>query len=207
MICKGAAKINSGNIFCMVRDLCFAAGKWNKLHDDFISAGILKEKIDNFGRISEQSKQAVFCVALALHDAGISPDENRDDIALVASGQDCCREANRAYFEDYVENGRTLGRGNLFVNTLPTTPAAMAGIACGLHGPLYFCASGNAPYEEAEILLEGKEASGVVLVLEDNAKLAAFVFEKGGSGLQADRKPLIKLFQSFDYKECLTNSN
>jgi hypothetical protein len=184
MIYLGSGKIDSEKISGGIRRFSLPVSAWGKLYDDFIDAGILKEKIENFGRISEESKKTVFSVALALHDAGITLGERRRDIAVIISNQDCCQSANLAYFQDYAAHGRTIGRGNLFVSTLPTAPGAMAGIACGLHGPLYFCAFNaeeqiSPALEETKLLLESGEASEAVLVLSDSDALAAFVFGPG----------------------------
>lgn len=188
MVYLGSGKIDSANISGGGRRFSRKAGAWGKLYDDFIAAGILNEKIENFGRISEESKKTVFSVALALHDADIAAGERRKDIAVITSNQDCCQSANLAYFQDYAAHGRTSGRGNLFVSTLPTAPGAMAGIACGLHGPLYFCAFNtdgqiSPALEETKMLLGTGEASEAVLVLSDAAALAAFVFGPGPDNL------------------------
>ncbi|MDD5599827.1 MAG: hypothetical protein PHV82_17925, partial [Victivallaceae bacterium] len=135
MIYLGSGKIDSENILDGNRRFSSQINGWGRLYDDFIDAGILREKIENFGRASEESKKTVFSVALALYDADIAPGERRRDIAVIAANQDCCQSANLNYFKDYAAHGRTIGRGNLFVCTLPTAPGAMAGIACDLHGP------------------------------------------------------------------------
>jgi len=46
--------------------------------------------------------------------------------------------ANAAYFKDFVDCGRTMGRGNLFIYTLPSSPLAEASIHFGLQGPLLY---------------------------------------------------------------------
>ncbi|MDD5600103.1 MAG: hypothetical protein PHV82_19315, partial [Victivallaceae bacterium] len=96
--------------------------------------------------------------------------------------------ANLNYFKDYAAHGRTIGRGNLFVCTLPTAPGAMAGIACDLHGPQYFCAFNaneqiSPALKETRMLLESGEASEATLVLSDAETVAAFVFGPGEDNL------------------------
>ncbi|MFA6714719.1 MAG: hypothetical protein WC082_12155 [Victivallales bacterium] len=188
MIYLGSAKMDSENISDGNGRFSSQINGWGKLYDDFIDAGILKEKIENFGRISKESKRTVFSVALALHDASVASGECRKDIAVIAVNQDCCQNANLAYFQDYAAHGRTIGRGNLFVGTLPTAPGAMAGIACGLHGPQYFCAFNadeqiGPALKETKMLLESGEASEAVLILSDVEAVAAFVFGSGKDNL------------------------
>ena len=185
MICSGAGKIDTHSVSSAFKRFDAKLDNWNKLYDDFTAVGILGEKLSNFGRISKPSKQAIFSVAMALYDAGIALEaQERNDIAVIAGNKDCCLHANYAYFKDYVKHGRAIGRGNLFVNTLPTTPGAVAGIACGLHGMLYFFASSptkliSPALKEAEFLLESGAAAKVVLVMDDDANAAAFVLEPG----------------------------
>ena len=54
-------------------------------------------------------------------------------------------QSDLEYFRDYLEGGRTLSRGNLFIYTLPSSPLGEAAIHFGLLGPLLYAASeGNA---------------------------------------------------------------
>jgi 3-oxoacyl-[acyl-carrier-protein] synthase II len=107
--------------------------------------GIFAHPLRNAGRFDRTALLTCYAVALTLRDAGASYAEGRKlDIGLLGTNDDGCLEANAAYFNDYVACGRTLGRGNLFIYTLPSTPLAEAAIHFGLQGPLaYMSRPGN----------------------------------------------------------------
>ena len=97
----------------------------------------------NFGRFSAESRMAFHAIAHALEEAGLTPDGNgllRSRVGVIACDRAGSGAANRAYFSDYVGSGRVLGRGQLFVYTLPTSVAAECAIACRLTGPLLYVA-------------------------------------------------------------------
>ncbi len=132
----------------------------------------------NFGRFSAEARLAFSAVAQALGEAGITPDGNgvlryrdgaeRVRVGVVVFDRDGSDAANRTYFSDYVRAGRVLGRGQLFVYTLPTSVAAECAIACRLTGPLLYVAepdggSGGA-WRAARGLLADSLADRVVLL-------------------------------------------
>lgn len=95
--------------------------------------------VKNFGRFDRSSKFACISVALALKDAGISSEpDGKMNIGLLGTNQEGAVPANAAYFKDFVDCGRTLGRGNLFIYTLPSSPLAEVSIHFGLQGPLLY---------------------------------------------------------------------
>jgi len=49
--------------------------------------------------------------------------------------------SQRFVFLDYVQAGRKLGRGSLFIYTLPSSPLAEAAIHFGLQGPVLYIGS------------------------------------------------------------------
>ena len=68
---------------------------------------------------------------LAAWDAGGKLPENTGVLGWNGDG---CTAENLAYWRDYVGNGRTAGRGGLFVATLPTIPYCEAAIALNCRG-------------------------------------------------------------------------
>jgi 3-oxoacyl-[acyl-carrier-protein] synthase II len=105
---------------------------------------IFSHPFKNFGRLDTISKMTVFAVSLALQDAGIeySPIA-KQDIGIVGTNAEGSLRADVEYFRDYVESGRTLSRGNLFIYTLPSSPLGEAAIHFGLLGPVLFAADEN----------------------------------------------------------------
>src|SRR5574341_2368969 len=85
------------------------------------------------------------------------------------------------------ECGRTLGRGNLFIYTLPSSPLGEAAIHFGLQGPLFYAAEGRASlgmvFEiAAEMLLLGETEAILAGVAEHESALYAFL----GRGREAE---------------------
>ena len=102
-------------------------------------AKIFKYTVENFARFDQTSKLASIVTALAFYDAGIIYARGgKKDIGIVAANKDGSLAAQVAYFKDYIDNGRILGRGNLFIYTLPSSPLAEVAIHFGLSGPISY---------------------------------------------------------------------
>jgi 3-oxoacyl-[acyl-carrier-protein] synthase II len=129
--------------------------------------GIFSYPFRNYGRLDAVSRLTVSTVALALEDAAIGYEAgSRLDIGIIGTCHAGSLVSDSAYFRDYLENGRTLGRGNLFIYTLPTSPLAEAAIHFGLVGPLMFLA--DREHSFAEILTRAEEClvtTGVGMML------------------------------------------
>jgi hypothetical protein len=96
---------------------------------------------DNFGRLDGISKKVCYAVALTLKDAGLDyPFNEKLDIGIASTNTNGCLESDIRYFKDYCDNGRKLGRGNLFIYTLPSSPLSEAAIYFGLEGALFYMA-------------------------------------------------------------------
>ena len=128
----------------------------------------------NFSRFSPEVRLAFFAATRALEVAGIASAAGRR-IGIIACDRAGSERANFAYFDDYVRSGRVLGRGQLFVYTLPTSVAAECAIACRLTGPLLYVAGSGAPTRGAEAAARGLLADGLadaVLVLSSSPEVA-----------------------------------
>jgi 3-oxoacyl-[acyl-carrier-protein] synthase II len=103
---------------------------------------IFSHPFKNFGRLDAISKMTAFGASLALRDAGIeySPTD-KQDIGIVGTNAEGSLRSDIEYFRDYLESGRTLSRGNLFIYTLPSSPIGEAAIHFGLLGPVAYVAS------------------------------------------------------------------
>ena len=119
--------------------------RWTRKYSDLKSLSgqlhpeIFKYPIANFLRFDPISKLAAISIALALYDAKIIyAKEKKLDIGVLGTSDSGALEANLEYFNDYAANGRTLGRGNLFIYTLPSSPLAEAAIHFGLTGKLLY---------------------------------------------------------------------
>ena len=100
---------------------------------------IFRYPVENFFRFDAISKLSAISIALALFDAKMTywPGK-KQDISILGTSTSGALEANLAYFNDYIDNGRNLARGNLFIYTLPSSFLAEAAIHFGLTGKLLY---------------------------------------------------------------------
>ena len=94
-------------------------------------------KVRWFHTVSER-----YCLAsaLALKDAFESATEFRahaSEVGVLSLSCEGALQSNLEYFKDYIQSGRKLARGNLFIHTLPTSRLAEVAIAFGLKGPSF----------------------------------------------------------------------
>jgi 3-oxoacyl-[acyl-carrier-protein] synthase II len=95
----------------------------------------------NFARLDGVSRMTACAVALAMQDAVIEYAQTcKQDIGIIGTSSEGSLVSDIAYFKDYIDNGRTLSRGNLFIYTLPSSPLGEAAIHFGLVGPLLYAA-------------------------------------------------------------------
>lgn len=95
--------------------------------------------VKNFSRFDKLSKVTCCLIALALKDAGIKYyQERKQNIGIIGTNKKGCLNSNLAYFKDYLQAGRKLSRGNLFIYTLPSSSLAEAAIHFNLQGELIY---------------------------------------------------------------------
>lgn len=122
----------------------------------------------NFGRFPWTVRAAWGVAAMLLRQSAELPAEGqlKLNIGLVGTGFVPTQNLNRDFFQDYLESGRLLGRGNLFIYTLPTAALAEVSIAFGLTGPVLFCGCEQQPLanlcETADSLLKPQPAGSML---------------------------------------------
>jgi len=143
--------------------------------DGLAKSGIFSFSFKNFGRLDRISKLTCIAVALALKDAGISyTPQKGQDIGIVGSGASGSLQSDIDYFKDYLDCGRTLSRGNLFIYTLPSSPMGEAAIHFGLQGPLLYASAPENPLLTtltiaSEMVLSGETPAILAGMTEDCA--------------------------------------
>ena len=152
--------------------------------------GIFSQPFKNFGRLDVVSRMTVSAVALALQDAGIEySSAGKQDIGIIGTSCEGSLTSDTNYFRDFIENGRTLSRANLFIYTLPSSALGEAAIHFGLTGPLLYATGGDGSLaefldmaaemitaREAERVLVGKMAGKDVLYFVLDSKQEDTVF-------------------------------
>lgn len=144
--------------------------------------GCFAYPVKNLGRCDVTTKVTLCACALALQDAGVPCAEGqKSGIGLIGTHASASLEANRAYFFDYLQAGRVMGRGNLFIYTLPSSPLAEAAIHFGFQGPLVYVGSSGGGagelLETAACMMDDGMAPGMVAVMTDGREAMAFVLD------------------------------
>lgn len=149
---------------------------------------IFQVPVKNYGRFNAAAKLTCCACALAMSD---SEHPHRPDteaspgafhgrtIGILGSNRDGCLDSNVEYFKDYVDCGRTLSRGNLFIYTLPSSPLAEAAIHLGLTGPTLYIA-GPQPdaatiFRTAARMVAQGDADAMLAVQSNETEAACFV--------------------------------
>ena len=97
-------------------------------------ANFLGRPIKYLSRMTRECRACLCAAGLVMKTSGWL-DTPPGDIGLVGAGYEGCLIADQKYFHDYVTSGRSLGRGSLFIYTLPSSTLGEAAIAPGLTGP------------------------------------------------------------------------
>ncbi len=133
----------------------------------------------NFGR-SDLFSQAVFLSAASLLKEG-EYNLDPENTGLLAVNSYGALPVNLDYFQDYVENGRSLGRGNLFIYTLPTSALAETAIYWGYKGPLLYMSfrenSTDKTFAQVQSMIANKEAQTMMVFSGDTQYIESFLIQ------------------------------
>jgi hypothetical protein len=139
--------------------------------------------VKGFGKYDRVSQMTCCVAALAFYDAGMSYSEDRKrDIGILGTNSDGCLQSNLDFFNDFVKNGRTLGRANLFVYTLPSIPVAEAAIYFKCQGPLLYMGYSREPVasllrQSDRMILRG-ETTAMVAVRASEEDAQCFILRR-----------------------------
>ena len=98
------------------------------------TAEFLLPDLKNFGRMPTETRASITAATLAQGAAEWNLSRSTE-IGCLAASPDSSLRANRDYFFDYITAGRSLGRGNLFIYTLPTSTLGEIAIALNSSAP------------------------------------------------------------------------
>jgi len=167
---------------------CLGSGQapWKRPSPDLGSsdalAALVARPLKHYPRLALEWRYCLWAAGLALRATGW-PNGGQEEIGMVGAGHDGFLEADHRYFSDYVVNGRLIGRGNLFVLTLPTSALSEVAIALGLTGPTLYIRDDAAPVaamiRHGGELLEDGEADGVLAIWSDREAAACFALGHG----------------------------
>jgi len=130
--------------------------------EKLIAEKVLNALPKEYGRFTPDSRKILCLLAKTLKG-------KKGNIGIILVNDDYCVEDNLKYYKDFITAGARLGRANLFVYTLPTTPIAESAIYFGLTGPLFYL-GGNEDLRfvlaQAKIMVKSREAKGMVVVVK-----------------------------------------
>ena len=136
---------------------------------------VFRAPVKNYGRFDATSKLTCCACALALEDSGALEGPT----GIIGTSRNGCLESNRAYFKDYVDCGRTLSRGNLFIYTLPSSSLAEAAIHLGLTGPTLYVTSPEPDpallFDTAARMMSADDAGSMLAIQSNELEAICFV--------------------------------
>lgn len=169
---KGYGWIKEGQCGCKQKGLLWQYADLRSLCAQLLKDVVLAHSIENFGRFDAASRFVALSVALSLHDANIHyAKDKKQDIGILGTSPDGAFDPDLVYFRDYAGAGRKLGRGNLFIYTLPSSPLAESAIHFGLQGPMLYVRNLGKPEDyllvQAELMVQNKVAQIILAVSFD----------------------------------------
>lgn len=175
---KGHGWVKEGVCGCAGKSLQWQYADFRALCAQLLKDSVLVFPVENFGRFNQASRLAILSIALALHDANIKyAKDMKQDIGILGTSLDGALVSNLDYFKDYVSAGRKMGRGNLFIYTLPSSQLAEAAIHFGLQGPLLYMRHSEKAEKnllsQAELMVKNKETSAMLTVVLNSKEAAA----------------------------------
>jgi hypothetical protein len=174
---RGLAWLHENTYGCQSKALSSDFASLSALHSKFLEEGVLSYAIEQFKRFDRHSKQTALVVGLALYDADFKIESGKKKhVAIIGVSEKGAFQTNMNYYQDYIASGRKMGRGSLFVYTLPTSPLAETAIHFGLEGPLIHLSmfSKNEKMIELQenMFLEDLNIEGVLVIQSDENKIS-----------------------------------
>jgi 3-oxoacyl-[acyl-carrier-protein] synthase II len=143
---------------------------------------LIGKPIKYLSRMTSEARCCLVAAAKALKAANL---DSAGEIGLLAAGEQCFLDADLDYFDDYLASGRSMGRGNLFIYTLPTSAASEVAIALHLTGPALFMQNDSAQVqgliESAGQLLTDNEAQAVLALWSGPGVAVCFAIALDGN--------------------------
>ena len=117
-------------------------------------------------------------------------------MGIIGTNDDGSLSSNIAYFKDYVESGRILARGNLFIYTLPSSPLSEAAIHFGCQGPIVYMGFQDQKVSSllsyAAKILRNEKVSKVLAVKADEKDAVCFFLQQRETELNPPLRPPYK---------------
>jgi hypothetical protein len=143
---------------------------------------LIGRPVNYFSRMTTEARFCLCAASMALK-ASRWPESRGAEIGVASGGCDGCLAADQEYFRDYVASGRTLGRGNLFIYTLPTSVIGEVAIVLSLTGPCLFIHDEVRPLpslaRHAQRIVADGEAAGMLALWSDPRAAVCMAVDAG----------------------------
>ncbi len=147
---------------------------------------LFSRSVKNYGRLDDMSRLTLAAVSLALRDAALdSSAQNKQHTGIAGAAAAGSYATDMEFFADYLANGRTLSRANLFIYTLPSSPLGEAAIHFGLTGPLFYLTTVDGSLAAAAGMAAGiisEKGAALMLAGEIRDDEALYLLLGDGSG-------------------------
>lgn len=182
-VITGIGWITDREYGCVKRQLHKSYPDMSSLRSELQDESVFLYPVKGFGKYDRSSQMTCCVAALAFYDAEMSYSESRkQDIGILGTNADGCLRSNLDFFNDFVENGRTLGRANLFVYTLPSIPVAEAAIYFKCQGPLLYMTFPRTPVasllRQADRMIRRGESTGMLAVMASEKAAQCFIVRR-----------------------------
>jgi hypothetical protein len=182
-VVAGIGWIDRREYGCVSRRLRKSYPDLRSLRSALQEDAVFSYPVKGFGKYDRASQLTCCVAALAFYDAGMSYSEDRkQDIGILGSNSDGCLQSNLDFFNDFVKNGRTLGRANLFVYTLPSIPVAEAAIYFKCQGPLLYMGYSREPVasllRQSDRMIVRGETTAMVAVRASEEDAQCFILRR-----------------------------
>ena len=172
IVLSGASWNYENKFYSLYKKEEFTYTSLKDAYTTFVSKKIINREINNFRRISMDSKLYSLLAGLVFHDSKIKMNyEIGKDTGVVSCTYDAATPENEKYFRDYVSAGRKMARGNLFVYTLPTSSLGEVAITYQLKGPIFYSNFSDNRLEmflgQVDFMLRTKQAKNLVCIFTD----------------------------------------
>jgi hypothetical protein len=137
-------------------------------YNEFLNTKKIESSIKNFPRFSRLTK---LCFLTFIEKYANVQIDDMENTALLLVDENGSFEANVDYYEDYLDSGEKLARGNLFIYTLATSPLAQLAIYLNVNGALQYLqsSSDNKSFarKQAKIMIDNKNAKTVLVFYKE----------------------------------------
>ena len=138
---------------------------------------LIGQPVECYTRMPIQTRVSLIAMSQALQASRWSGAGMRE-IGMTAAGYDGCLDADQRYFQDYVQTGRVMGRGSLFIYTLATSTMGEAAIVLRLNGPSLYIHSDVSPVstliEQSRQMAAEGQMQGVLALWSDHRAAVCF---------------------------------